>query len=272
MSELEFKPFSKIAKIDALSMVITQKIHGSNAQLLVFKNSFEELDILVGSRTRWLSPECDNYGFASFIYENKQEFIDKLGEGRYYGEWAGPGINSGEGLTEKTLVLFDHYRFTPERPLPPRTKVVPVLYKGTIKWDELDICMRDLALVGSKLVPGFIRVEGIVIDIGGVRYKKVFTPEETKWTKHETNKEKRKEPPCIVPHLLQPYRLEKLLSRDEQYTLNYPSSIPQIVKDYVQDLIDEGQFSCNQDVKTTEKKALGKVVYNFIKDTIEGRA
>lgn len=271
MVDLDFKSFSKIAKIDALPMVITQKIHGSNAQVVIFENGHGELDILVGSRTRYLSPEADNYGFCSFINDNKQEFIEKLGIGRYFGEWAGPGINSGEGLTEKTFILFDHYRFPPERPLPPQTRVVPVLYTGKLDSDEITIALEDLSFKGSKLVPGFMRPEGIVVEIGGVRYKKVFNPEETAWTKpgHKTAKEKIASLSCSVEHLLQAIRLEKLLSRDSQYLENYPISLPEIVKEYVADLEAEGQFNEVEDIKQMEKKSLGKVVYLFIRNFIE---
>lgn len=91
----EFKSFQKIQNISKLTMSITQKIHGSNAQVYIYKDNNGNMQLLTGSRSRWITPEDDNYGFAKFVYENKEEFIEKLGEGRHFGEWASPGINSG---------------------------------------------------------------------------------------------------------------------------------------------------------------------------------
>jgi hypothetical protein len=141
------------------------------------------LDLMVGSRTRWIAPGNDNYGFAQFVYDNKQEFIDKLGVGRWYGEWAGPGINSGEGLAEKTFILFDIHKLGENRPLPPRTVPVPLLYKGPFEQEAIETALQDLKTNGSKLVPGFMRPEGVVIHLLGanIRYKKVFEAEESAW-------------------------------------------------------------------------------------------
>src|ERR1043165_2902547 len=119
---MEFKSFNKILHIGKLYMSITQKIHGSNAQILIEESpdsgwipaecGYKDYNVYAGSRTRWLTPEDDNYGFCKWVMENRQELIEKLGPGRHFGEWAGPGINSGEGLKEKTLVLFNWRRWT----------------------------------------------------------------------------------------------------------------------------------------------------------------
>lgn len=103
----EFKAFGKILHIGKLYMTITQKIHGSNAQILIKRDDEDQAyHILAGSRSRWLTPDDDNYGFCKWVRENSIELIEKLGEGRHYGEWAGPGINSGEGLTKKHCVYL----------------------------------------------------------------------------------------------------------------------------------------------------------------------
>src|SRR5882762_5274769 len=107
---MEFKSFGKIPRIDNIKISITQKIHGTNAQILIVEENGEKL-LIPGSRTRWLSLGDDNYGFAKFCHDNKEEIIEKLGVGRHYGEWAGPGINAGEGLKEKTLFLFNWHHF-----------------------------------------------------------------------------------------------------------------------------------------------------------------
>jgi hypothetical protein len=97
---MEFKSFGKIEYIDSLQMVITQKIHGTNAQIYVYEEK-GEIKVLTGNRYRWLTIDDDNHGFCAFVEENKKDIIEKLGVGRHFGEWAGKGINAGEGLKEK---------------------------------------------------------------------------------------------------------------------------------------------------------------------------
>ena len=158
----KFESFPDIKKLGTAVLFITQKIHGANAQVFIFQQEDGTLGLACGSRSQWVSPGKDNFGFAQMVYANKQEFIDKLGPGRHYGEWAGSGINSGEGLKNKTFVLFDHWKYPPERPLPPNTVVVPVLYSGPFDMSKVQECMDDLKANGSKLVPGFMRPEGVV--------------------------------------------------------------------------------------------------------------
>jgi len=261
---MEFKAFDEIKKLGKMLMDITQKIHGTNAHILVFQKEDGTLDLKVGSRTRWITPESDNFNFATFVYANKQEFIEKLGVGRHDGEWAGPGINSGEGLSEKTFILFNHRIWPAERPLPPRTRVVPVLYQGPIDLAVIKATMEDLKANGSKLAPGFMRPEGIVIGFGGKRYKEVFEPEETQWTKTSGVKNERA-PKRDYNYLCQPIRLEKLLSRDDTYLKEYPTSLPQIVKAYVADLVKEEQIAGTEDeVKAITKDAAGQI-FKFVK-------
>jgi len=258
---MEFKAFPKIERIGKMNMHITQKIHGSNAQIFIYKEE-GQLKLLCGSRNRWITPEDDNYGFAKMVYANKDEFISKLGVGQHFGEWAGPGINSGEGLKEKTFVLFDFWKFPPERALPPNTVVVPVLYQGEFDIEQIEQAASILQKEGSKLCPGFMAVEGVVVSINGTRYKKVFTPEETAWK--AASRRKDKTPQDIdVSHLVQPIRLEKLLSRDERYLSNYPNSLGSIVKDYIQDMLDEGALT------EEYRKPLAREMYNFIKETVK---
>jgi hypothetical protein len=236
-------------------------VHNSNASVCIYKQppsencpqvktvifDNEAYSVKAGCRTRWITPgkTTDNFGFAAFVFEHAQEFVEKLGEGLHYGEWAGPGVNSGEGLKEKTLILFEHWKYPPERPLPPRTLVVPVLYRGPIDPQKIEEAMADLKANGSKLVKGFMNPEGVVVSFAGQNFKKVFNPEETKWTGVRREKNNNPKKPNILEthgYLFQPLRLEKLLSKDEQLTLNFPSTLPQIVELYFQDLVEEGQI------------------------------
>ncbi len=249
-------------------MSVTQKLHGSNAQLLIYPDENGDMQLKAGSRSRWLEPgkNTDNYGFADFIYNNKQDIMDKLGEGRHYGEWCGPGINYGEGLTQKKLILFNWRRWK-EKELPENFGTVPVLYTGKLSIDMVESVMEELKTNGSRLTPGFMKPEGVVVEIDGTFYKKVFELEDIPWKQTE-----KKERVIIsddeILHLLQPNRLKKLLSRDEQYLIDYPVSISRICADYVADLVDEKQFPDNEEEADALKKKLGRFVFKFVKTII----
>lgn len=258
---IEFKSFPSVEHLDKLEMRITQKIHGTHAQISIYQD-YDHLHVCVGSSNRWLVPDDDNFGFAKFVYDHIEDFR-RLGVGTHCGEWAGPGINSGEGLTERTLFLFGH----PDRyegiELPPRVTFVPQLYRGPVNSMIIDACMDNLRINGSRAVPGFMSPEGIVVQIAGKRFKKTFTPEESKWWGIKKDKPKREYED--FGHLLQPLRLEKLLSRDESYIKNYPASLPMIAKDYIADLIKEGQIVGDEDEIARVRKACSREVFWFIK-------
>lgn len=282
---MEFKSFPDIKKLSSALLYITQKIHGTNAHILVVPipddpaeaeswmigNKYHTVEVngkyyalFVGSRTRYIVPGDDNYGFAAFVYANEKEIIEKLGVGRHDGEWAGLGINSGEGLSQKIFVLFDHWKYPPERPLPPQCVVVPVLYAGKFDLAEVDKAMEDLKTNGSKLCPGFMRPEGVVNQINGVRYKKVFDAEETQWTKGTKDKAP-KIPGADFTYLLQPIRLEKLLSKDERYTTNYPASLKDIALAYLDDLVKEEQIKGTEQEIVGIRKQASSAVFAFVK-------
>jgi hypothetical protein len=268
-----FESFPDIKKLGNAQLVVTQKIHGSNAQIYIYPGE-NGAELVCGSRTRWIAPGDDNYGFAEMVHANKQEFIDKLGYGRHFGEWAGPGINSGEGLTQKTFVLFDHWKYPPERPLPPNTVIVPVLYSGIFDLSKIDEAMNDLKTNGSKLVTGFMRPEGVVVRIKGERYKVVFQAEEAKWKQADPEYQKQKQRDANKAlekygHLLQPMRLEKLLSRDERYLKDYPKTMGEIVKDYFSDLIKENQVEGNEVEINGIRKQLAGNIFKFVQEIVE---
>lgn len=270
----EFEGFGDIKKLGSAVLFITQKIHGSNAQIYVYQGADGKLDLICGSRSHWVVPGKDNFGFAEMVLANKQAFIDCLGPGRHFGEWAGPGINSGEGLKQKTLVLFDHWKYPPERPLPPNTVIVPVLYSGPFDMAKVQEAMDDLKTNGSKLVPGFMRPEGVVVRIKGERYKVVFAKEETKWdgadpAYQKEKSDKKAEALAKYGHLLQPIRLEKLLSRDEVYLREYPKSIGNIVKDYFADLVKEDQVQGSDLEIQGIRNQLGSVIFTFVQQGVE---
>jgi hypothetical protein len=270
----EFKKFPKIERYDVVEFTITQKLHGSNAQVYIFETE-NGLDLLCGSRSRWITPEDDNFGFAKFVQNNKQDFMDTLGIGRHYGEWVGKGINTGEGLIDKQFFLFNWKRWV-FIPLPENVRRIPLISHGHTFLYELDgrieCAMEDLKESGSKICPGYMKPEGIVIEINGVFYKKTFENEEVAWKCKEKS-----DNPFIgqvdVSHLLQPLRLEKLLSRDEKYVRDYPRSLPIICADYVNDLEEEGQFFENDEEQIKAiKRALGRKLFSFVKATVTSSA
>jgi hypothetical protein len=163
----EFEGFPKISRWSR-EVVVTEKIDGTNAQIVV---SDDGTQVFAGSRTRWITPQDDNFGFARWVQENSQELL-RLGPGRHFGEWWGAGIQRGYGLKEKRFSLFNTHRWGAERPS--CCSVVPVLYQGNL--DDMNIggILFDLEVKGSIAAPGFMKPEGVVIfhTASGALFKK----------------------------------------------------------------------------------------------------
>lgn len=187
----EFKKFDKIPRMANTQLIITEKIDGTNAQIEVPEDP--EAPLLVGSRNRYITPgkTTDNFGFAAWVEDNKVA-LRLLGPGRHYGEWWGPGIGRGylPAAESRRWSLFNTSR--PLDPgLPSNVGQVPVLYHrqldlfhGSFEAELLRNVMVSLECRGSVAVPGFMKPEGVVINIGGHLYKYVFdkrgpSPEET---------------------------------------------------------------------------------------------
>lgn len=154
----EFKAFPKIPHYKHLHCVVTQKLHGTNAGIVI-EQIGDEMYVKAQSRTRFITPQDDNYGFAAWVEANKEALVAYLGVGTHYGEFIGPSINSGEGLTERTFVLFDYWRYKGEPPS--QVKLVPVLYSGTFDPDKVTETTDSLKTNGSRLAPGFMRPEAL---------------------------------------------------------------------------------------------------------------
>lgn len=165
---IEFKEFPKMPRLSR-EIIVSEKIDGTNAQILITDDG----EILTGSRTKWITPENDNFGFANWVESNKSEIL-KLGPGRHYGEWWGAGIQRGYGLKEKRFSLFNTFKWTENRPI--CCHVVPVLYQGLFDTVKIDEILNDLKFNGSKAVPGFMNPEGVVIFhiAGNIGFKKTI--------------------------------------------------------------------------------------------------
>lgn len=165
----DFKPFPKTARISR-EVIITEKLDGTNASIYIGDDG----EFLVGSRTRWITPENDNYGFAKWAYSNRDELL-KLGSGLHFGEWWGQGIQRNYGMTEKRFSLFNVSRWNEENPPPNCCHIVPHLATGALSDKLVDGMMDFLKVRGSQAVP-YMNPEGIVIfhTQNGVMFKKTF--------------------------------------------------------------------------------------------------
>lgn len=157
MSNIAFVEFPKIPRLKR-TIAITEKLDGTNASVFVA----EDGTVLAGSRTRWITPESDNFGFAKWVKDHEDELRTGLGLGHHFGEWWGSGIQRRYGLTEKRFSLFNVDRWTPET-LPACCSVVPTLYRGAHSDDAIEAALATLRTGGSIAAPGFMNPEGVVI-------------------------------------------------------------------------------------------------------------
>lgn len=151
-----FEGFPKIARLNR-DCVITEKLDGTNASILITEGG----DFHVGSRTRWITPANDNYGFARWAEENKGELM-RLGPGHHFGEWWGNGIQRGYGQKAKRFSLFNVSRWSDESVRPLCCDVVPVLFIGPLA-AGVEQSTSKLRIYGSVAAPGFMNPEGVVI-------------------------------------------------------------------------------------------------------------
>lgn len=155
-----FEEFQKIPRLKR-NCVITEKIDGTNAQIHIT----DEGEMLIGSRSRYITTKDDNYGFARWAEAHREELV-ALGPGRHYGEWWGSGCQRGYGLAggEKRFSLFNVGRWRGEGViLPPCVSLVPVLYEGPFSSDIVDRTIQELRQYGSSAAPGFMKPEGIIV-------------------------------------------------------------------------------------------------------------
>lgn len=170
----EFLEFRKIPRLTR-EVIITEKIDGTNGQIQIL----EDGTMLVGSRTRWITPEDDNHGFCRWCMENKEELL-KLGAGSHFGEWWGAGIQRNYGVAEKRFSLFNTHKWSDDAVRPACCSVVPVISRGMFDTNEINAALEGLRQYGSKAAPGFTRPEGIIIyhTQGNLYFKKTLDKDE----------------------------------------------------------------------------------------------
>lgn len=200
-----FEKFSKIRRIDGLKMWVTEKINGTNGQILVDDEAVQIL--CVGSRGRPILPDVpaarhpvtgrtvrddagkpvipkqvrDNFGFACQVYQDEEWVAEALGPGRHYGEWAGPGIQKNPlDLPTRLFFLFsrsDRYD-TDGLVFIDWLRLVPELYEGPLDFDQVEMIMDDLLEQGTYVAdagPDARAPEGVVVATLDQRFK--FTPD-----------------------------------------------------------------------------------------------
>jgi hypothetical protein len=163
----EFHAYRKIARLSR-EIIIEEKIDGTNGVVHVADDG----TVTAGSRSRWLTANEDNFGFAAWVAENADE-LRKLGPGYHYGEWWGKGIQRNYGQNRRRFSLFNVF-LGDDRPA--CCDLVPVLYEGPFTTGAIDACLEDLAWEGSKAAPGFMKPEGVVVfhRQGNVMFKKTL--------------------------------------------------------------------------------------------------
>lgn len=180
---MSYPKWEKIPRLFNETFQITEKIDGTNGLIYVagyddatpYKNEPHacahdgEHCVWAGSRTRWITPDQDNHGFAQWVYENAGHLAELLGPGHHYGEWAGPGINKNRhGLEEKTFFLFNVRKWAelPPEFLPSNVRTVPVLDYG-VDYASLYDCVQN----ALRLIPD--TAEGVVVrsDLTGQNWK-----------------------------------------------------------------------------------------------------
>ncbi len=172
---MEFKPFPKLSRLSR-ACTVTEKIDGTNSQIYIENKALVEVTIppalalmgdlvmFAGSRSRWINPLDDNFGFAKWAIENAEELF-KLGAGQHFGEWWGSGIQRGYDLPkgEKRFSLFNTHRWADPEVRPKCCHVAPTLYQGLFDTVAIDLVLKKLRDEGSLASPGFMKPEGIVV-------------------------------------------------------------------------------------------------------------
>ena len=156
----EFREWPKTARLFR-EAVITEKIDGTNACVIIG----EDDSVTAQSRSRIITSEQDNFGFARWVSTNADALAADLGPGYHYGEWWGSGIQRGYGLVkgEKRFSLFNQPRWADLASNVPGLGVVPLLHAGDFSTLMVEKCVDDLRHAGSCAAPGFMKPEGVIV-------------------------------------------------------------------------------------------------------------
>jgi len=154
---LEFKAWPKIPRLCNERYTFTEKIDGTNAAIIIGSDG----SIGCQSRSRIITLDEDNFGFARWVQTNREELMG-LGIGHHYGEWWGAGINRGYDVSDKRFSLFNVGRWDRDN-IPTCCNVVPTIAANTEEVGTVYDALYQLAAGGSLAAPGYMRPEGIII-------------------------------------------------------------------------------------------------------------
>lgn len=199
-----FEKWKSIPRLNK-EVIVTEKIDGTNAQIHIVDKKLAQFEVLdwnelyhsvlvertlaekdgllmfAGSRSRYLTIDNDNFGFAKWVSDNADDLF-RLGPGRHYGEWWGLGIQRGYGLSERRLSMFNP-KWEGEGPVcVTSAPIVPVESLSLSGAAEEAMCY--LKRRGSIAAPGFMDPEGIVVyhTAANQMFKQTFDFDEGKWS------------------------------------------------------------------------------------------
>lgn len=194
----EFVKFPKLSRVNNQEVTITEKVDGTNACIAILPTEmhvddrppddkclgrvvspqagFDTVSVYAQSRKRFITPDNDNFQFATHVEPHIDRLVDTLGIGRHYGEWAGTGIQRGYQI-DKSFWLFDPWRYdedllndynlgNDDHDTELYINTVPVLWQGKMLdlTEGIDQSIWDLLTNGSQI--GYANPEGIVIRAG----------------------------------------------------------------------------------------------------------
>lgn len=208
MSEITFEAWPKTPRLFKESMVVTEKIDGTNSAVGIVEGWVQvdspttvgvpdvkhiwgeqvcgealPFTVYAQSRNRLIKPAstsdkaADNYGFARWVWDNAAGLVRVLGPGLHFGEWWGHGIARNYGQASRHFSLFNTSRWkhldVPEareviNP-PEELRVVPVLSVHTLDTDLIRETLDALKFTGSHAAPGFESPEGICVYLPAAR-------------------------------------------------------------------------------------------------------
>jgi hypothetical protein len=146
---MEFITWKKIPRLVNEEYTFTEKIDGTNCCIAIDTDGSFHCQ----SRTRIITRDDDNFGFAKWVYTNWDE-LSKLGPGYHFGEWWGKGIQRGYNLEEKRFSVFYYHNELPT------TLVHRVPNLGVNSAEE---AVEVLKTQGSLASPGYMKPEGVVM-------------------------------------------------------------------------------------------------------------
>lgn len=206
---IQFEAWPKTPRLFKESMVITEKIDGTNSAVGIAEGWVQVANpttvgvpdvkhisvrpdgqdepvhytVYAQSRNRLIKPAstgdkaADNYNFAEWVHVNAHELARVLGPGLHFGEWWGCGIGRGYRQTGRHFSLFNTSRWKhldiPEARAeinpPVELRVVPVLQVHTLDTDVIRETLSMLGAAGSQAAPGYDNPEGICVYLPAAR-------------------------------------------------------------------------------------------------------